>query len=521
MARAFSRATRMDGIAGAALRGFGEGAAVGNLMRRQDAPGAGPPGDGGSRGDLLQTRGERFARFALGADTPSDAKHIAAQLTHPPNGYSTSQMREAYEAVAPTARDMAREYGSPARAAAQGGYGSYGELVTAMADERLRVEGYGASAQATPAVGGQRGPVEAWTSAAPGQAGGMTPYDYGMGALVSGNLGARSGATPEWARTMHSLRQAYGDHTATGTVFSNFVAQVSAGQFGNEREARQWLEQQTQQQPPSSGQRVDLWWRSGASASEQSRQSDGPRYDAGQSQAERFARFTLGADVPGDIHDIAAHLSGAQAGYAPAQMREAYESVAPLARDMSRQFGSPTRAAAMGGYESYGQLVAAMAEERLRMQGVMPQGVSSASPAASGPIESWTAAPPGQGMTSQGMTHYDYGMGGFVAGQLGASAGAGPEWARTMFSLRQAYGDHAMGESVFSDFVKRVGSRQFESERNARQWLEGQVEQRQPTSGRSVQLWWQASAYLKSTTAGSIAETAPGKVLSKDTEASG
>jgi hypothetical protein len=92
------------------------------------------------------------------------------------------------------------------------------------------------------------------------------------------------------------------------------------------------------------------------------------------------------------------------------------------------------------------------------------------------------------------MTPYDYGMGGFVAGQLGASAGAKPEWVRTMFSLRQAYGDHSMGESVFTEFVQRVGNRQFETERAARTWLEQQVEAHAPTSGRSVHLWWRASA---------------------------
>ena len=313
--------------------------------------------------------------------------------------------------------------------------------------------------------------------------------------MVSGHLGAQPATAPEWARTVQSLRQTYGDHTTSAAVLNCFVGQVESGQFNNEREAMQWLETQVQQQPPPNGQQVDLWWRGGSTPA-YAASAGATHYDAGTSQAERFARFTLGAETPGDVHAIAARLlnaEGGQGNYAPNQMREAFETIAPLARDMSRQYGSSTRAAAIGGYENYGQFVTAMAEEHLRMSGVSPQVATPQSPTTAGPIETWTATPPGQGTTSQGITPYDYGMGGFVAGQLGASAGARPEWARTMFSLRQAYGDHSMGDSVFTDFIQRVGSKQFENERDARVWLEQQIEARAPTSGRSMHLWWRAS----------------------------
>jgi hypothetical protein len=487
----------MGGLAGAALRGFGEGALVGDLMQRQMSSGVDGFGGAPVSDDLLQARGERFARYTLGADSPDDARYIAGQLSSPPDGTSVSQMQQAYEAVAPIARDMARQYGSPTRAAAQGGYGSYGEMATALATERLRAQGQDSFVN-TNGASGAPGPVESWTSTTPGPSQGMTPYDYGMGAMVSGQLGAHPATAPEWARTVQSLRQASGDHTAQGTVLNRFVDQMQAGQFGNERDAMRWLETAVQQQPASNGQSIDLWWH-GSSPPHTSHERAGvPQYDAGQNQAERFARFTLGAETPSDVHVIAAQLlnsDGGQSGYSSAQMREAFEAIAPLARDMSRQFGSATRAAAIGGYDSYGQLVTAMAEEHLRMRDVLPTGAqqSQSSPPA-GPIETWSAMPPGQGTTSQGMTPYDYGMGGFVAGQLGASAGAKPEWVRTMFSLRQAYGDHSMGESVFTEFVQRVGNRQFETERAARTWLEQQVEAHAPTSGRSVHLWWRASA---------------------------
>lgn len=496
VARAVSRTTRMGGLAGAALRGFGEGTLAGDLTQRQTSSGMDGFGGAPVSDDLLQARGERFARYTLGADSLGDARYIAGQLTAPPEGTSASQMQQAYEAVAPIARDMARQYGSPARAAAQGGYGSYGEMSTALASERLRVQGQGSSVN-TAGASGAPGPVESWTSTTPSPAQGMTPYDYGMGAMVSGRLGAHPANAPEWARTVQSLRQANGDHSVQGAMLNRFVDQVQAGQFGNERDAMRWLEAAVQQQPAPNGQSVDLWWR-GNNATPSRERAGVPPYDAGQNQAERFARFALGAETPSDVHVIAAQLSNSdsgQSGYSHTQMREAFEAIAPLARDMSRQFGSATRAAAIGGYDSYGQLVTAMAEEHLRMRDVLPTGAqpSQSSPPA-GPIETWSAMPPGQGTTSQGITPYDYGMGGFVAGQLGASAGARPEWVRTMFSLRQAYGDHSMGESVFTDFVQRAGIRQFESERAARTWLEQQVEARAPTSGRSVHLWWRASA---------------------------
>jgi hypothetical protein len=494
--RAVSRATRMSGFAGAALRGFGEGAGAGDLVQRQTTTDTAGFSHATASDDLMQARGERFARYTLGVDSPDDAHFIAAQLTSPPGGTSVEQMRQAYESVAPIARDMARQYGSPARAAAQGGYGSYGEMATALATERLHAQG-GAVVESTAGLGAVPGPVEAWTTTSPGQSQGITPYDYGVGAMVSGRLGAHPATAPEWARTAQSLRQAYGDHAAQDAMLNRFVNQVESGQFSNEREAMQWLETELQQQPATNGQQVDLWWRGNNSNPVNHASAGAPHYDAGQSQAERFARFTLGADTPGDIHAIAEQLSNSQGGqgsYSPAQMRESYEAIAPLARDMSRQYGSPTRAAAIGGYDSYGQLVTAMAEEHLRIHGVLPQDAQAQSPASAGPIETWSATPPGQGATSQNITPYDYGMGGFVAGQLGASAGARPEWVRTMFSLRQAYGDHSIGETVFTDFIQRVGSKQFENERDARAWLEQQIETRVPTSGRNVHLWWRASA---------------------------
>jgi hypothetical protein len=497
IARTVSRATRLGGVAGAALRGFGEGTSAGDqFQQHMPADTAGLLfSDRSVPDELMQARGERFARFTLGTDSPDDASFIADQLTHPPVGASVNQMRQAYEAVAPVARDMARQYGSPVRAAAQGGYGSYGEMATALATERLRAQGQmPASSIAGATV--PPGPVETWTSSSPGQTQSMTPYDYGVGIMVSARLGAQPATAPEWARTVQSLRQADGDHATAGAVLNRFVGQVEAGQFSNEREAMRWLETQVQQRPLSSGQQIDLWWRSGGSTPAYASSAGASQNDTGASQAERFARFTLGAETPGDIHAITTQISnatGEQGSYNPVQMREAYEAIAPLARDMSRQYGSTTRAAAIGGFDSYGQLVTAMAKEQLHMSGATPQ-IATAEPSASaGPIEMWTASPPGQGTTSQSMTPYDYGMGAFVAGQLGASAGARPEWARTLYSLRQAYGDHSMGETVFSDFIQRVGNKQFENEREARAWLEQQVEMRAPTSGRNVHLWWRAS----------------------------
>jgi hypothetical protein len=91
--------------------------------------------------------------------------------------------------------------------------------------------------------------------------------------------------------------------------------------------------------------------------------------DMVQRRAEQLAR-DMGATDADDIGAISSSLLAPASGATPAQARRevqrAHQDNAPLLRSMSRQYGSASRAAAVAGYDSFGEMAVAMAEERMQ-----------------------------------------------------------------------------------------------------------------------------------------------------------
>jgi hypothetical protein len=184
-------------------------------------------------------------------------------------------------------------------------------------------------------------------------------------------------------------------------------------------------------------------------------------------RAEQLARDMGAVDV-GEIADIAASVTSPQNGYTPEQMREAHQANAPLLRSMAKQYGGPARAAAVGGYEGFGQMANAMAEERLGNQGVQP---GEGTPLGQPPIAQWTAATPSvTDPGSQNMLPYDFGVGATLNQAAGGSPSNAALWAKTAYSLRRAY-----GEPYVRTFMQDMQSRQT-SEREAMALVNNQVE---------------------------------------------
>lgn len=275
-ARAISIGSRMDGVAGAAMRGFGVGTSVGDQVHRQraasDDPANGQSGNAdylqrlqGQQGYAAEARADRLA-YRLGANSAPDRQQIVDGLmshgsqSATPSGYAPDEMRQAHMANQPLLRDMVSEYGSPARAAAVGGYSSFGAMANAMAMERLRSIGVEPKQPPSPEFAQFPPPVSTWAGSQPAETDEtrMLPHDYGLGALVAGNLGSDPASAPEWARTMHSLRQAYPSNESS--VFGEFLSRVQSGSFTDETAARSWLEQAVQERPPIAHD-VRLWWR--------------------------------------------------------------------------------------------------------------------------------------------------------------------------------------------------------------------------------------------------------------------
>src|SRR5207237_3216366 len=123
-----------------------------------------------------------------------------------------------------------------------------------------------------------------------------------------------------------------------------------------------------------------------------------------QRRAEQLAR-DLGAVDADDISAIASSVTAPYNGYSPEQMRRAYQNRAPLLRSMARQYGSPARAAAVGGYDNFAQMASAMAQERMRDPNVAS---SVGVPSQPMPIRQWTSSPPSvTDPGSQNMLPYD------------------------------------------------------------------------------------------------------------------
>jgi hypothetical protein len=156
--------------------------------------------------------------------------------------------------------------------------------------------------------------------------------------------------------------------------------------------------------------------------------------DMVQRRAEQLAR-DMGATDADDIGAISSSLLAPASGATPAQARRevqrAHQDNAPLLRSMSRQYGSASRAAAVAGYDSFGQMAVAMAEERMQQVrqptaaggdqiGFSADGGSADSGSANGGSADWAgadgASPGGTGTSRAGNT----GAGPIGAGPIGA-----------------------------------------------------------------------------------------------------
>jgi hypothetical protein len=140
---AWAMSGAMGGPAGAFLRGYGDGAFAGSSMNAHRANAA--------KADEMQrtaeTRCAEGIAREMGATNADDVETIARSVTEPARGHTPEQMLRAHRDNAPALREMAHHYSGPARAAAVGGYRSFGDLAVAMAHERLSEGGVNAPAQ--------------------------------------------------------------------------------------------------------------------------------------------------------------------------------------------------------------------------------------------------------------------------------------------------------------------------------------------------------------------------------------
>lgn len=115
------------------LRGFADGTSAVTDTNRQRAA-ANRVID--QQQQAQQRRSESLAR-EMGATASDDVEAITQSISAPPAGRSSEQMQRAHRDNADLLRGMVREYGSPGRAAAVGGYPSFGAMAVALAEERL------------------------------------------------------------------------------------------------------------------------------------------------------------------------------------------------------------------------------------------------------------------------------------------------------------------------------------------------------------------------------------------------
>ncbi|MCL5998668.1 MAG: hypothetical protein M1546_21810 [Chloroflexi bacterium] len=188
------------------LQGFGAGSALGQSLAAQHTT---AQRLSEQRAQSVLRRAEQLAREVGGVET-DDVSAIASSIIAPDGGVTPDQMRHAHQENAPLLRSMARQYGSPARAAAVGGFDNFAQMANAMARERLGAENTTANSSV------QRGtlPLSRWMANEPSitdpGSQNMLPYDFSAGATINQAVGGSPGNAPQWARTAYSLRRAYG-----------------------------------------------------------------------------------------------------------------------------------------------------------------------------------------------------------------------------------------------------------------------------------------------------------------------
>ena len=216
------------------LQGFGTGAAAGQGISAQHSA---AQRLSEQRTQNTQRRGEQLARD-LGAVDADDVSAIAASVNAPDNGHTPDQMRRAHQDNAPLLRGMARQYGSPARAAAVGGYDNFGQMANAMAEERL------GGNNAESGDGAQSQPISQWMKSDPALTDpgsqNMLPFDFGVGATINQAVGGTPGNAPLWAKTAYSLRSAY------GTSYVRQFMQEAQSRGLNERDAMGMVDNQVE-----------------------------------------------------------------------------------------------------------------------------------------------------------------------------------------------------------------------------------------------------------------------------------
>jgi hypothetical protein len=226
------------------LRGFTEGAAydqqVSSVARMAN-----------QHAESAARRAEQLAR-EMGATDAGDIDTISASVTAPYYGRSPEDMRRAHRENAPLLRSMARQYGSAGRAAAVAGYGSFGQMANALAEERL-----GPSAGDARGIASTPGPIKRWTDSPPDfmQPGGqhLLPYDFGVGASIALGTNGNPSNAPHWSQTAHSLRQAYGVSYVQGVLSRLREESLS------EREVMALVDRQVETHPPLGGVVSRFW----------------------------------------------------------------------------------------------------------------------------------------------------------------------------------------------------------------------------------------------------------------------
>ena len=242
LARAWGRATG-DPFS----QGFGEGALAGKQIGQGRAASAHLAEQ---QQHAEQRRAEQLAR-EMGARDGDDIDTIAQSIMKPGEGTTGDQMMRAHRDNAPLLRDMAKQFGSPARAAAIGGqgrYASFGEMAVAMAHERLQPSQATDSAQRETSEQAEPTPIQDWVDAPPKLADEGSdhkhPFDYGIGAALARSTQAASTNAPLWAETAYDLRMNYGENYVRTLVDR---AQTS---HWNERQLMSDIETQLRDHPP-------------------------------------------------------------------------------------------------------------------------------------------------------------------------------------------------------------------------------------------------------------------------------
>ncbi|MGQ9889822.1 MAG: hypothetical protein ACUVSX_15255, partial [Aggregatilineales bacterium] len=253
--------------------------------------------------------------------------------------------------------------------------------------------------------------------------------------------------------------------------------------------------------------RIGQVWRSeplmaiGTLKQRAERQAENQNRDQRQ-KAERLARDT-GATNSEDIEAITeAIMANGE------QSRQAHLTVAPTLRDMCRSLGGPSAVAAIAGYPTFAALAADMAREAMGPPSAGGGGALNQSPSAggggalnqspsagggggTGPLARWLAQPPGlTDPEAQNITPYDYAVGLRLAQNIGASPDRAPLWARTVYSLRRAY-----GQSFVDSFLQRAQDGEFKLERDAMEAIDNQVDRQ--IGNAAVSRFWRPNPYTR------------------------